>query len=38
MGLACLVGAGFLCTLFILGRGTWDVGRISWLMLKIWLG
>ncbi|ORY79327.1 hypothetical protein BCR35DRAFT_321483 [Leucosporidium creatinivorum] len=38
MGLACLVGAGFLCTLFILGRGSWDLGRISWLMLKIWLG
>ncbi|KPV76498.1 uncharacterized protein RHOBADRAFT_13190, partial [Rhodotorula graminis WP1] len=38
MGLAFLTASGFLCTFRILSRGTWSVGRISWLMLKIWLG
>ncbi|BGP38496.1 hypothetical protein JCM10450v2_002444 [Rhodotorula kratochvilovae] len=38
MGLAFLTASGFLCTFRILSRGTWDVGRIAWLMLKIWLG
>ncbi|GAA5998265.1 uncharacterized protein JCM10292_001085 [Rhodotorula paludigena] len=38
MGLAFLTASGFLCTFRILSRGTWDVGHIAWLMLKIWLG
>ncbi|GAA5851423.1 hypothetical protein JCM9279_001062 [Rhodotorula babjevae] len=38
MCLAFLTASGFLCTFRILSRGTWSVGRISWLMLKIWLG
>ncbi|GAA6052710.1 hypothetical protein JCM3770_007186 [Rhodotorula araucariae] len=38
MGLAFLTASGFLCTFRILSHGTWDIGRIAWLMLKIWLG
>lgn len=38
MALASIVASGFLVTLLILGRGTWRVGQIAWLMLRIWLG
>ncbi|KAK4058401.1 hypothetical protein OIO90_000559 [Microbotryomycetes sp. JL221] len=38
MALACLTASGFLVTFVLLSRGTWSVGRVSWLLLKVWLG
>ncbi|KAK4698715.1 hypothetical protein P7C70_g7555, partial [Phenoliferia sp. Uapishka_3] len=40
MMLVALCSCGFLCSLYVLGlaTGEWGVGRISWLMFKIWLG
>ncbi|KAL8286871.1 hypothetical protein RQP46_003877 [Phenoliferia psychrophenolica] len=41
MGLASLCASGFLCSLYVLGlarSGDWGIGKISWLMFKIWLG
>ncbi|GAA5934795.1 uncharacterized protein JCM15063_003068 [Sporobolomyces koalae] len=37
MVLAALTASGFLVTFHILARGSWSVGKISWLMLRIWL-
>ena len=38
MMLAALTASGVLVSLYCLGQGTWDIAKLSWLMLKIWLG
>ncbi|GAA6000259.1 hypothetical protein JCM10207_007928 [Rhodosporidiobolus poonsookiae] len=38
MGLSVLAASGFLVTLRLLSHGSWDVGHISWLLLRMHLG
>ncbi|KAM0755022.1 hypothetical protein T439DRAFT_322080 [Meredithblackwellia eburnea MCA 4105] len=40
MMLVSLCASGFLCSFYVLAyaTGQWGIGRISWLMFKIWLG
>lgn len=35
MGLAALTASGFLCAFYVLARGSWDLGRIAWLMFRV---
>jgi hypothetical protein len=37
-GLTVLTASGFLVTFRVLSHGTWTVGHISWLMLRMHLG
>ncbi|GAA5925097.1 hypothetical protein JCM1841_005785 [Sporobolomyces salmonicolor] len=38
MSLAALTASGFGLTFYILARGSWGAGRISWLLVRMWLG
>ncbi|GAA5878989.1 hypothetical protein JCM1840_007406 [Sporobolomyces johnsonii] len=38
MSLAALTASGFGLTFYVLARGSWGAGRISWLLVRMWLG